>query len=181
MNIADYNQLQTKLSDIFEHATKSKDTMSFFTYLYNYAEVLDKYQPKEQIVSNTLGLYYGDGDPDFMKDIPDFTTALKTPSEEFNKEATKWLSTNLTNEKYQTEVYHCWLRIFLYYRIRKSSYDQKTQYKNWIQYKASNLLIKKEFTNIFKLNTDKGNHTFKTPIFRLSLELFHPALLVIHN
>lgn len=178
MDIDTYNKLQTKLTTVFEQAMNSKDTRGFFTYLYNYADIIiGNPTYNKEVVGNALGLYYGDGDPDFMKDIPNFGAALKSPSEEFNKIAVEWLTSSLINEKYQTEVYHCELRIMLYYLIRKSPYEQRGQYKSWLQHKVANTLIKNEFTNIFKLNTDKGNHTFKTPIYRLSLELFHPVLL----
>ena len=182
-DIEPYTELQPKLIDIYERAVNSKDTRSFFTYLYNYLEVINSKSAYQRIASDSLGAYYSENerDDEIMANTPDFANNMNSPSKEFSIEAVKWLTSSLTNERNQSEPFYCWLRINLFYTFRKSSYGQRNQYNNWLTYKATNVMLKNEFTNIFKLNDDKNNHVFKTSLFKFCLEISHPIIMDFIN
>lgn len=182
-DIEPYTELQPKLIDIYERARSSKDTRSFFTHLYRYLEIINSKSAYQRIVSDSLGAYYSDNEQadEIMGNAPNFASNMNSAPKEFNIEAVKWLTSSLISERNQSEPFYCWLRINLFYTFRKSSYDKRSQYNNWLTYKATNVMLKNEFTNIFKLNDDKNNHVFKTSLFKFCLEVSHPVIMDFIN
>ena len=160
----------TRLNEQYDKVLGSTDIRSFFTHLYLYLQTIHTYPALLELANRQVSKEHADLYPEDAENMPNFTNGQQ-PNPLL---ISAWLTHSLTNDKGQVQLYYCWLRLFLFYSIRKYPLDKRNGYSGQRQYKLNVLIINNEFTNIFKKNSDQGNHLFQQAQFKLCIELFHP-------
>ena len=161
---------QSRLNEQYEKTVNSTDIRSFFTHLFLYLQTLHTNPTLIELANRGASEAHAELYPEDLENMPNLASGQ--PPNPFLISA--WLTRSLTSDKGQIQLYYCWLRLFLFYGIRKHPLDKRNEYSNQQQYKLNVLIINNEFTNIFKKNTDNGNHLFQQSQFKLCIEVFHP-------
>jgi hypothetical protein len=160
---------QSKLNEQYDKVLNGGDVRSFFSHLYLYLQIINTDQVLLELAGRGVSEVHAELYPEDAETMPNLTGGQQ-PNPFL---ISSWLSHSLTSDKGQVQLYYCWLRLFLFYSIRKYPLDKRNEYSSQRQYKLNVLIINNEFTNIFKKNTDSGNHLFQQAQYKLCIEVFH--------
>ncbi len=169
MDIAVINKIKAQLTTIYQQALDSSDVRGFFVHLYGYLELINTNPAILELANRGVSVTHGELYPEDAENMPNFNST-QSPNPLL---ISAWLTHSLTSDKGQVQLYYCWLRLKLFYGIRKHPLERRNAYSNQQQYKMNALIISNEFTNIFKKNTEDENHLFQRAQYKLCIEVFH--------
>jgi hypothetical protein len=170
ITMTELSNYQSRLDEQYDKVLGSEDIRSFFSHLFLYLQTIHTNPKLLELANREVGKAHAELYPEDADNMPNLTDG-QPPNRLL---ISSWLTRSLTGDKGQVQLFYCWLRLFLFYGIRKYPLDKNNDYSKQPQYKLNILIINNEFANIFKKNTDNGNHLFQKSQYKLCLEVFHP-------